>query len=167
MQATQACISIWSFLATSTTHREALVRVLIRIQFDTTTLSNGLLHKLTIDRVSCIVFSNDNLLSKGIDHTQPLYITIGCLSHQVPYVLLDNGLTLNICSISVIVALGFGLVNFSLFTQIVRAYDNTRKEVMGTLMLGIQVGPVTFFYAIPSFKGTYVLQPVIGSTLDP
>ena len=133
-----------------------------RIQFDTTTLSNGLLHKLTTNRASCIVFSNDNLLHKGIDHTQPLYITIGCLGHQVPYVLLDNGLTLNVCPISVIVALGFGLVDFSLSTQIVRAYDNTRKEVMRTLMLGIQVGLVTFFTLFQVLKVPMSFNMLLG-----
>ena len=37
LQSTQACISIWSLLASSTTHRETLIRALSRIRVGTTT----------------------------------------------------------------------------------------------------------------------------------
>ena len=37
LQSTQARISIWSLLASPTTHRETLIRALSRIQVETTT----------------------------------------------------------------------------------------------------------------------------------
>ena len=140
LKAYQACISIWSLLATSTTHYEALVRALSWIQIDTTTLLNGLIHMLTIGKAFCIIFSDNDLPSEGIDHTQPLYITIGCSGCRVSSVLLDNESALNVYHLSTIVALAFGLVDFGPSTQTVKVYDNTLREVMGTLMLGIQVG---------------------------
>ena len=140
LKAYQACISIWSLLATSTTHYEALVRALSWIQIDTTTLLNGLIHMLTIGKAFCIIFSDNDLPSEGIDHTQPLYITIGCSGCRVSSILLDNESALNIYHLSAIVALAFGLVDFGPSTQTVKVYDNTLREVMGTLMLGIQVG---------------------------
>ena len=42
LQSTHACISIWSLLASSTTHREALA--LSHILVDTTTSPKGLIH---------------------------------------------------------------------------------------------------------------------------
>ena len=62
---------------------------------------------LTTNRASCIVFSKDDLPSKGLDHTQPLHISVGCLGHRVPSVHLDNGSSLNVCPLATTVALGY------------------------------------------------------------
>ena len=100
LQSTHARISIWSLLASSTTHRETLIRALSQIQVDTTTSLEGLLHMLTAGRASCIVFSKDDLPPEGSDHTRPLHISVGCLGHRVPSVLLDNGSALNVCPLA-------------------------------------------------------------------
>ena len=60
---------------------------------ETTTTPKGLIHMMTVDRATCIVFSDDDFPLEGSDHTLPLYITVGCSSHRVPSVLLDNGST--------------------------------------------------------------------------
>ena len=51
---------------------------------------------LIADMATCIVFSTDNLPIGGSNHTLPLHIFVGCFRHRVPFVLLDNGFTLNI-----------------------------------------------------------------------
>ena len=65
---TQARISIWSLLASSSTHRDALIRALDQIRVYTTTTSKGLIHILIADRASCIVFSDDDLPPEGSNH---------------------------------------------------------------------------------------------------
>ena len=60
---------------------------------------------MTANRATCIVFSNDDLPLEGSDHTRPLYITVGCLGHRVPSILLDNGSALNICPLATAIAL--------------------------------------------------------------
>ena len=67
---------------------------------------------LTTDRATCIVFSIDDLPPKGFDHTLPFYIFVGCFGYRVPFLLLDNGSTLNVCPIATVVALGFGPLDF-------------------------------------------------------
>ena len=69
LQSTHARISIWSLLASSTTHRETLIRALSRILVDTTTSPKGLIHMLITGRANCIVFSEDYLPPEGSDHT--------------------------------------------------------------------------------------------------
>ena len=64
---------------------------------------------------------------------QRAYISICCLGRRVPSVLLDNGSTLNICPLATTIALGYALSDFGHSTQTIQAYDNTRREVMGTL----------------------------------
>ena len=144
LQSTQAPISIWSLLASSTTHKETLIRALSRIRVDTTTSPEGLIHMLIAGRASCIVFSKDDLPLEGSNHTRPLHISVGCLGCRVPSVLLDNGSALNVCPLATAIALGYGPTDFEPSTQIVRAYDITHKEVMGTLTLELMIGSVVF-----------------------
>ena len=47
LQSTQARISIWSLLASSSTHRDALIRALSQIRVETTTFPEGLIHMMT------------------------------------------------------------------------------------------------------------------------
>ena len=61
LRTTQARISIWSLLASSSTHRDALIRALSQIGVDTTTTPEGLIHFLTADRATCITFSDNDL----------------------------------------------------------------------------------------------------------
>ena len=77
----QARISIWSLLASSSTHRDALVRALGQIRVDTVTTPKGLIHFLTVDRATCIVFFDDDLPPEGSSHIRPLYISAACSGH--------------------------------------------------------------------------------------
>ena len=143
-QSTQARISIWSLLASSTAHRDALIRSLSRIRVESAISPDGLIHMLTADRATCIVFSADDLPVGGSDHTMPLYITVDCSGHRVPTVLLDNGSALNVCPLATAVVLGFGPSDFGPSTQTIRAYDSTRRGVFSTLTLELRIGPVVF-----------------------
>ena len=144
LQSTQARISIWSLLASSSTHRDALIRALSQIRVETTTTPERLIHMMMADRATCIVFSYDDLPPEGSDHVRPLYITIGCSGRRVLSVLLDNGSALNVCSLATAIALGFAHLDFGPSTQTVRAYDSTKREVMGTLVIDLQIGPAIF-----------------------
>ena len=144
LQSTQARISIWSLLASSSTHQDALTRALSQIRVDTTTTPEGLIHMMTTSRATCIVFSDDDLPPEGSGHTRPLYISVGCSGRRVPSVLLDNGSALNVCPLATAIALGYAPSDFGPSTQTVRAYDSTRREVMGTLEIELLIGPTTF-----------------------
>ena len=80
-QSTQARISIWSLLASSSTHKDALIQALSQIRVETTTTPEGLIHMVTAGRATCIVFFDDDLPPEGSDHTRPLYISVGCSDH--------------------------------------------------------------------------------------
>ncbi|RVW97606.1 Retrovirus-related Pol polyprotein from transposon opus [Vitis vinifera] len=116
LQSTQARISIWSLLASSSTHRDALTRALSQIRVDTTTTPEGLIHMMTAGRATCIVFSDDDLPPEGSDHTRPLYISVGVQAASP------------ICP----------------FGQWLGPERITRREVMGTLEIELLIGPATF-----------------------
>ena len=90
------------------------------------------------------MFSDDDLLPEGSDHTRPLYITIGCSGHKVSSFLLDNGSDFNVFPLATAIAFSYAPSDFGPSTQTVRAYDNTKREVMGTLMIELLIGPTTF-----------------------
>ena len=94
------------------TYKDVLVRVVSQIRIDTSTTLKGLIHNLTVDRATCIMFSDNNLPSEGSSHVCPLYITVACSGHRVPTVLLDNGFILNVCPLATTIALGFSPSNF-------------------------------------------------------
>ena len=99
---------------------------------------------MTVGRAICIVFSEYDLPPEGSNHTRPLYITIGCSGHKVPSIMLDNGSALNIYPLAIVIALGYAPSEFGPSTQTVKAYDSTKREVMGTLMIELSIGPTTF-----------------------
>ena len=99
-------------MASSITHKDALIRALCQIRVDTAITPEGLIHFLTADRATCIAFSDDDLPPKGSDHVRPLFIDVACLGRRVPSVLLENDSTLNICPLVTAIALGFSPTNF-------------------------------------------------------
>ena len=151
-------------LATSSTHRDALIRALSQIRVETFTTPERLIHMMTTDIATCIMFYADDLPSEGYDHTHPLYITVVCSGHRVPSVLLNNGSALNVCPLATTIALDFAPSDFSPFTQILRAYDNTKREFMGTLTTDFLIGPTTFsilfqVLMIPIYFNLFLARP--------
>ena len=112
LQSTQARISIWSLLASSSTHCDALIQGLSQIRVETTTSLEGLIHMMTAGKATCIVFSDDDLPPEGSNHTRPLYISIGCSGRRVPSVLLDNNSTLNVCPLAIAIAIVYAPSDF-------------------------------------------------------
>ena len=159
LRTTQARISIWSLLASSGTHRDTLIRALSQIRVDTATTLGGLIHFLTADRATCIVFFEDDLPPEGLDHVRPLFIDVACLGHRVSSVLLDNGSALNICPLVTTIALGFSSSDFGPSTQTVGAYDGTLRTVMGTLTTHVMIGPVRYsvFFQVLRIQSSFNL----------
>ena len=112
-------------MASSITHRDALIKALSQIRVDTATTPEGLIHFLTTDRATCIVFSDDALPPEGSDHVRPLFIDVACSGRRVPSALLDNDSALNVYSIVIAIALGFSPTDFGLSSHTIRAYDGT------------------------------------------
>ena len=131
-------------MALSITHRDALIRALSQIGVDTATTPEGLIHFLTIDRATCIAFSDEDLPPEGSHHVQPLFIDVSCSGCRVPSVLLDNGSALNVCPLVTTIALGFSPTDFGPSSQTARAYDGTQRILMGTLNTHVMIEPVRY-----------------------
>ena len=79
---------------------------------------------------------------------------------------MDNGSALNVCPLATAIALGYAPSDFGPSTQTIRAYDSTKRDVMGTLMIELLIGPATFstlFQVLrnPTFFNLLLGQPWI------
>ena len=60
------------------------------------------------------------------------------------FVLMDNDSTLNVCPLVTAIALGFSLADFEASTQIDKAFNGTRRIVMGILTAHVMIGLVRY-----------------------
>ena len=116
-------------MASSSTHRDALIRALGQIRVDTTTTPEGLINMLTPDRATCIVFSDDDLPPEGSNHVRPLFIDVVCSGRWVPFVLLDNGSALNVCPLVLLLYLGFRQLILGLLHRLLELMMGLRGQL--------------------------------------
>ena len=57
-------------------------------------------------------------------------------------VLIDDGSALNVCPLKTTSCLGLSIEDFVSSGQHVRAYDNSRREVLGIVTLELTIGPM-------------------------
>ncbi|XP_077252392.1 uncharacterized protein LOC143891746 [Tasmannia lanceolata] len=160
LKKTQANISIWGLLMASPKHRQVVLRELNATQVSVNITSDELVGLVAMGRVSkTLSFTDEDLTSEGHNHTRPLKITVICNGKKVPDVLVDNGSTLNVCSLATATVLGFGPNDFIPSEQGILAYDGTRRDVIGTLATEVLIGGEIFEveFQVLDIKASFLL----------
>ena len=143
LQKIQANISLWGLLVVLYKHRQNLVDLLNQIQVPTTTTSQDLNAMIgSINRELTISYSDKDLTKKGKHHNDPLHIIVDSMGKRIPMVLIDYGSALDVCPLKTASCLGLSIEDFVPTDQHVRAYDNSRREVLGTITLELTIGPI-------------------------
>ena len=96
----------------------------------------------SISRELTISYSDKDLTKKGKHHNDPLHIIVDAKGKRIPMVLIDDGSALNVCPLKTTSCLGLSIEDFVSTDQHVRAYDNSRREVLGTMTLELTIGPM-------------------------
>jgi len=90
-----------------------------------------------------ISFTEQDDLSVSQPHNTPLHIVAFIHKHRIKRVLIDGGASLNICTLKLVLALGFSEQAVDPRRKItIKAYDEEERTTKGTVVLPIQVGPV-------------------------
>ena len=145
LKKTNANITIWGLLMASHKHRQTVLKLLNQIQVPVDLSPEGLVNLVNpTPKNSNIVFTEADLPKSGPSHSQALHITVDTMGKRVPTVLIDNGSALNVCPLRTATVLGLGPADFTPSGQTVRAYDNTRREVIGVVTLPLIMGPTEF-----------------------
>ena len=140
-----AKISLLSLMLNFEPYREAMLKVLKQAYVP---------HNTSIDKIDRLVgnimmdnyisFSDDEIPANRHESTKALHITTKVKDCTLPKVLIDNGLSLNVMPLSTLMRL---LVDRSYMRHtrtMVRAFDGTRREVIGEIEIEMQIGPCMF-----------------------
>ena len=96
----------------------------------------------SINRELTISYFDKDLTKKGKHHNDPLHINIDAMGKRIPMVLIDDGSALNVYPLNTTSCLGLSIEDFVPTDQYVRAYDNNRREVEGTITLELTIVPM-------------------------
>ncbi|CAN1132462.1 hypothetical protein LINPERHAP2_LOCUS7036, partial [Linum perenne] len=155
-----ARISLLDLMMASEPHRLALLKVLNQAHFCqniSVERMGGVVNAvLTVGRIT---FNDDELPPEGKEHTKALHISVRCKEFVVARALIDNGSALNVIPKSTLNRLPIEDAFIRPSLTIVRAFDGTKRQVMGEVELPIQIGPKTFdiMFHVMDIHPTYSL----------
>ena len=96
----------------------------------------------SISKKLTISYFEKDLTKKGKHHNDPLQIIVDAKGKRIPLVQIDDESALNVCPLKTASYLGISIEDFVPTDQHVRAYDNSRREVLGTVTLELIIGPM-------------------------
>jgi hypothetical protein len=138
-------ISVLSLLLASESHRKALLKVLNEAYVPEDITGPSFENMVTSILVTNqLTFSVDELPPEGRGHIKALYISVKTNDRIVSKVLVDNGSALNVCPLSTLEKLDIDPTRVRVTSMIVRAFDGTRREVLGEIDLPVEVGPQVY-----------------------
>ncbi|RDX63518.1 hypothetical protein CR513_58043, partial [Mucuna pruriens] len=132
-------------LINSKSHRELLLKILNEAhvpQNITPAKFGGIINNNTTSR--CLSFSKKEVPIEGKSHNQPLHIAVKCENYMIARVVIDNGSSHNVMpktTLDKLYSLSAILRNS---LAVIRAFDGSKREVMGEITLPIHIGPTTF-----------------------
>ncbi|KAG5527483.1 hypothetical protein RHGRI_028396 [Rhododendron griersonianum] len=141
LKRTGASISLWQLLVASHEHRQAFLKALNKVKITVDTSPEQMVAMITpAKKTNAVMFTDKDLPPDGCNHSKPLYVTVKCMGKWLAGVLVDNGSALNVCMLKAANCLGLKWEDFKPSCLGVRAYDNTRREVIGTITLPLVIG---------------------------
>ena len=131
-------ISLLSLLQNSKSHHNALLKVLSEAYVAQNISIDGVDQLIgNITASTCISFTDEEIPLEGRGSIKALHITIKCKSYIMPRALIDNGSFLYVIPMSTLLRLSVDLSYMKKSQMVVRAFDGTRREVLGIIELPI------------------------------
>ncbi|XP_016755293.1 uncharacterized protein [Gossypium hirsutum] len=137
-----ARISVLALLLSSEVHRSALIKVLNETYVANDISVNKLDRLVSNISADNHIFFNDNEIPPGdMGSTKALHITTRCKGYTLPGVLIDNGSTLNVLSLTTLNRLPIDNSHIKECQNIVKTFDGTERKVIGRIEVPLQIGP--------------------------
>ncbi|RDX86767.1 hypothetical protein CR513_31856, partial [Mucuna pruriens] len=86
-----------------------------------------------------LTFLDEEILAEGRGHNRALNISVKCPDHILTQMLVDNGSSLNVMLKSTIERFPYDQAHLKTSSTIVRAFDGSRREVMGETKILVQI----------------------------
>ncbi|XP_050875676.1 uncharacterized protein LOC127079321 [Lathyrus oleraceus] len=142
---TPSKISILSLLLNSQSHREALLKVFSQAhvtQSITVDQFDGVVANITT--CNTLRFSGEELPEDGQNHSRALHISVKCKDDALARVLVDTKSSLNVMPKRTLAKLSYQGPAMKPSALIVKAFDGSRRTVIGEVELPILIGPHIF-----------------------
>ena len=140
-----ARILLIELLMHSTAYRKLLMKILSGVHVEQNISLDkfkGIGNSITVN--DFLTFLDDEIPIEGRGHNKALHVSVKCLDHVIARVLIDNGSSLNVMPKVILDKLSRDKFPMKPSTMIVRAFDGSKREVMGEIELRVQVGPCVF-----------------------
>jgi len=140
-----ARISPLDLLMHSTSHRNLLMKILNGAHVERDISLNqfeGIVSHIRAN--DYLTFTEDEIPKEGRSHNKALHISVKCMDYALARVLIDNGSSLNVMPKTTLDKISCEGAYLRPSSMVVRAFDGSRREVIGEIELPIQVGPCAF-----------------------
>jgi len=140
-----ARISLLELLMHSISNRKMLMKILNKAHVDQNISLDkfeGIVGNITANNY--LTFTDDEIPAEGRGHNKALHVSVKCLDHVIARILIDNGSLLNVMPRSTLEKLSCDGMHMEPSAMIVRAFDGSKREVMGEIELPVQIGPCIF-----------------------
>ncbi|XP_052732430.1 uncharacterized protein LOC128196229 [Vigna angularis] len=140
-----ARISLLDLLMHSASHRKLLMKILSEAHVEQGISLNkfeGIVGNIVANNY--LTFMDEEIPAEGRGHNKALHVSVKCLDHVIARVLVDNGSSLNVMPKATLEKLPCEGMHMRPSSMIVRAFDGSKREVMGEVELPMQVGPCVF-----------------------
>ncbi|KAL2340330.1 hypothetical protein Fmac_008270 [Flemingia macrophylla] len=126
-------------------HRKALLKVLNEAYVPhgiSQDKFEGIISHITAN--DHLTFTEEEIPPEGPNHNKPLHISVKCREYLIAKVLVDNGSSLNVIPKRTLEQVAIKGIHMRPSNTIVRAFDGSKREVVGEINLPIQIGPIIF-----------------------
>ena len=131
-------ISLLALMLNSEPHREAVLKILKQAYVPQNALIDKIDHLLgNVMMDNYISFNDEEIPPDGHGSTKALHITTKVKDCTLPKVLIDNGSSLNVMSLSTLMRLPVDRSYMKHSKTLVRAFDGMRREVTGKIEIEI------------------------------
>jgi len=140
-----AKVSLLELLMHSDSHRKLLMKILsgAHVEQDISLGKfEGIVSHITANNY--LTFTEDEIPSEDRGHNKALHISVKCMDHSISRVLIDNGSSLNVMPKTTLNKLPSDGIHLHPSAIVVRAFDWSKREVIGEVELPVRVGPCTF-----------------------
>jgi hypothetical protein len=142
---TPSKISILFLLLSFEAQRDTLMKILNEAHVTkdiTVDQFDGVVANITTSRY--LGFNEDELPVEGRDHNKALHISVKCLDNILSKVLVDTGSSLNVMPKTTLAKLTIEGTTMRPCSLIVKAFDGSKRAVMGEVDLPVLIGPQVF-----------------------
>jgi len=140
-----ARISLLELLMHSTSHQKLLMKILSEAHVEqdiSLGKFEGIVSHITANNY--LTFTKDEIPLEGRGHNKALHISVKCMNYVIARVLIDNGSSLNVMPKTTLDKLPCEGAYMRPSAIVVRAFDGSRREVVGEIELSVQIRPCTF-----------------------